>query len=144
MPAPASPAVPTAPTQIQTLTLSVGATEYAYQLSNAAVVPSYSDSSIQTFAGEFTTSTEGFVLHVEGFQDYGSVKGFCDLLWATPIVDKLAFVLEVGGAKWEGNVNPRKPNAGGAAGGALDFSIDLPCMGAPTYTAAPAPAVVNP
>jgi hypothetical protein len=139
---PAAPAK--TPTLIQTLTLAVGTDQYEYQLSNCAIVPNYGETSVQTFAGEFKTATEGFALAVAGFQDYGAVKGFCDLLWATAVTAELDFTLDVGGAKWVGKINPRKPNAGGAAGGALDFSIDLPCVGAPAYTPAAAPAVTNP
>jgi hypothetical protein len=128
-----------APVLLQTLTLEIGTTVYETQLSNAAVVPEYSDTSVSTFGGEFTTTTEKSKLHLEGFQDYGAVAGLCDLLWAADLEDLITFTLDVGGATWEGNCSPRKPNAGGAAGGPLDFTIDLPIQGDPTYTPKPAP-----
>ena len=125
-----------APTLIQDLTLEVGTTSYECQLSNASVVPSYSDNAVQTWCGEFTTTRETHQLHIEGFQDYGAVDALCDLLWAAELDSLITFTLTVAGATWSGSCSPRKPNAGGSAGGPLDFTIDLPVQGELTYTPA--------
>jgi hypothetical protein len=125
---------PTPPVLIQTLTLTIDATPYEFQLSNAAVVPNYSDNAVQTFSGEWTTTVEKHALHLEGFQDFPSVTSLGRLLWESDVAtDVLVFVLEVGGATFTGSVSPRKPNAGGAAGGPLDFQIDLPVQGPVAY-----------
>jgi hypothetical protein len=127
----------TAPVLIQTLTIQVGTKQWEAQLSNCTLTPNYSDNAVTTFGGEFTTTTEKQVLHLEGFQDYGAVSGLCDLLWEADLTEQLAFTLNVAGATWAGVCSPRKPNAGGAAGSPLDFTIDLPVQGAVTYTPKP-------
>jgi hypothetical protein len=126
-----------APTTIQTLTLQLGTTQYECQLTGATLEPNYSDKSVTTFCGTFSTSNESFTLTLAGLQDWGSVTGLCDMLWeAADAGENLQFTLEVGGVTFTGTVPGRKTPAGGTAGDALTFSISLPVQGKVTRTVA--------
>jgi hypothetical protein len=130
-------------TQLKTLTLLFGplagpaTQEVQCQLSGARLEPTYSDTTVQTFCGPITDTTEAWALILAGFQDWGDVTGVCDLLWAaTDAGQSVDFVLTVGPTSFTGEVVPKRTVAGGDAGAAFTYEVSLPVQG--NVTKAPA------
>lgn len=134
-----------APVTFQVLTLSfdvdqggAGApVQVECQLTDAMLTPNYSDDTLETMCGTFTTTTETWELQIAGLQDWAATDSISDLLWAaTEAGSDIDFSLVIGTVTFSGACAPRRTPAGGEAQSPFDFDITLPVQGVPTKVAA--------
>jgi hypothetical protein len=115
------------------------------QGTNIALVPRVEGGeSVQTFCPEPVTipGKTAHDLHIEGLQDWGMVGSLTEIIHAAwkrgadsdvDSSDLINYVLTVGSATRSGECRPATDvEFGGAAGSALTFTVDLPCVGTPT------------